>query len=215
MQTICCFKHEMDHITHLLRFWCQYLDIFAVGRVPYRRGRRGGLAVKLKLYLAQQRESRPFQGLRGKGLACDYFIRWRSLDVVRNWNITLTPSADALFPAYGSPRVHRGGVCLNHLRAFFRARQSEVSSEDPPRLRMALLNARSVVNKTVIINDFFSSRELDLLFITESWITTGDLSPFSELLPPKCLFFNSPRKSGRGEAWSLFLKTHFLAGQLW
>ncbi len=69
---------------------------------------------------------------------------------------------------------------------------------------MALLNARSEVNKTVIINDFFSSQELGLLFIKESWITTGDLSPFSERLPPKCLFFNLPRKSGRGEAWSLF-----------
>lgn len=127
----------------------------------------------------------PFQGLHGKGLASDYFIRWCSLDPVRNWNITLTLSADALFPAYGSPRVHRGWVCLNHLCAFSQARQSEVSSES----RMALLNARSVVNKTVIINDFFSLRELDLLFITESWITTGDLSPFSELLTPKCFFF--------------------------
>lgn len=127
----------------------------------------------------------PIQGLHGKGLASDYFIRWCSLDPVRNWNITLTLSADALFPAYGSPRVHRGWVCLNRLRAFSQARQSEVSSES----RMALLNARSVVNKTVIINDFFSLRELDLLFITESWITTGDLSPFSELLTPKCFFF--------------------------
>ncbi len=73
-----------------------------------------------------------------------------------------------------------------------------MSSEDLPRLRMALLNARSVVNKTVIINNFFSLRELYLLFITESWCTTRELSTFSELLPPKCLFFNLPRKSGCG-----------------
>ncbi len=104
-------------------------------------------------------------------MAGDYFIRRCSLDLVRNWNITLRMSADT--PAYGSPRVHRGGVCLNHLRAFSRARQSEVSSEDLPRLRMSLLNARSVVNNTIIINNFFSSRELDLLFITECYFDDG------------------------------------------
>ncbi len=70
--------------------------------------------------------------------------------------------------------------------------------EYTPRLRMALINARSVVNKTFIINDFFSARHLDFLFLTETWLTTGDLSSFSKLLPSNCLFFNSPRTTGRG-----------------
>lgn len=86
---------------------------------------------------------------------------------------------------------------MSHLRTLPRAGKSEVLSERTPRFRMVLLNARSVVNKTVILNDFFTSRQLDFLFITESWITNGDLSPFSELLNSSCLFLNSPRKVGR------------------
>lgn len=69
-----------------------------------RRGCRGGLAVKLKHFLQQQRESRSFQALHhGKGLAGDFFIRSRSLDPVQNWNIPLTLAVDAVLPVYGSP----------------------------------------------------------------------------------------------------------------
>ncbi len=63
---------------------------------------------------------------------------------------------------------------------------------------MALINAHSVVNKTFLLNYFYSSHNLDFLFITESWIKVGDLTPFSDLIPADCTFFNSPRLSGRG-----------------
>ncbi len=39
---------------------------------------------------------------------------------------------------------------------------------------------------------------MDFLFLTETWLCPGDLSPFSEILPSKCLFFNSPRTTGWG-----------------
>ncbi len=35
---------------------------------------------------------------------------------------------------------------------------------------MALVNSRSVVNKTFILNDLFTSQRLDFLFLTETWI---------------------------------------------
>lgn len=55
-----------------------------------------------------------------------------------------------------------------------------------------------MVNKTFLLNDFFTSHALDILFITETWIKPGELSPFTELVPHDCNFFNSPRLSGRG-----------------
>ena len=37
-------------------------------------------------------------------------------------------------------------------------------------LRSALINARLIKNKATEINDFITSKELDLIFITETWL---------------------------------------------
>ncbi len=44
------------------------------------------------------------------------------------------------------------------------------------------------------------------MFITETWIKVGDLSPFSDLVPAGCTFFNLPRSSGRGGGLAVILK---------
>ncbi len=49
------------------------------------------------------------------------------------------------------------------------------------------------MNKTFLLNDFYSSHNLDFMFITESWIKVGDLTPFADLIPSDCTFFNFPR----------------------
>ncbi len=49
-------------------------------------------------------------------------------------------------------------------------------------LSAALVNARSVANKTFILHDLLQSHNLDILFITESWLTVGYLSPISEIV---------------------------------
>lgn len=59
-----------------------------------------------------------------------------------------------------------------------------------------LVNSRSVVNETFILNDFFTSQ--CFFFFTENWLNVGDLSPFTELVPPDCDLFSSPRTTGRG-----------------
>lgn len=58
-----------------------------------------------------------------------------------------------------------------------------------PLTRMALVNVRSLVNKTFVLNDFFSATSLDALFLTETWIRPGESLPFSERLPSDCVFF--------------------------
>ncbi len=64
--------------------------------------------------------------------------------------------------------------------------------------RMSLLNVRSLLNKTFILRDVFTHNNLDILFMTETSIKDRDLSPFNELVPVDCSFFNTPRISGHG-----------------
>lgn len=49
-------------------------------------------------------------------------------------------------------------------------------------LRLALIDARSLANKTFLLNDFFTSHELDFMFLTETWLKAGEVISFSELL---------------------------------
>lgn len=57
---------------------------------------------------------------------------------------------------------------------------------DPAPIKMGLVNARSVMNKTFISKDFFISHGLDFLCMNETWMSPGESSAFSELLPPDC-----------------------------
>ncbi|KAL6455414.1 hypothetical protein MHYP_G00361580 [Metynnis hypsauchen] len=79
---------------------------------------------------------------------------------------------------------------------------------------MALVNARSLANKTFILKDFFMSRGLDFLCVTETWMTVGESSAFCELFPPDCTYFNSPRTSGRGGGTATVYKERFKCKQV-
>lgn len=92
---------------------------------------------------------------------------------------SLVPSRDL------SPRIRRCGVNTFNLRPLNRSTQPEKGAS---LLKVALINAQSVVNKTFLLNDFFTSHALDILFITETWIKPGELSPFTELVPQDCNF---------------------------
>lgn len=109
---------------------------------------------------------------------------------------------------HGSPYL--GGVNLLNLRPLRRASKT---AEKPPHIRMALVNARSLANKTFILNDFFCSHRLDFLCITETWLN-DEPSPFSELVPPNCGFFNSPRTTGRGGGLATVFNNKFYCRQL-
>lgn len=59
-----------------------------------------------------------------------------------------------------------------------------------------LVNARSIQIKTFILEDLFSSQELDFLFVTETWLNVGESIAFTELLPTDCYHFNSLQRLG-------------------
>ncbi len=74
---------------------------------------------------------------------------------------------------------------------------------------MALINARSLANKSFILNDLFLFHELDFLFVTETWLNVGETTPLSELSPPGCSFFSTPRSFGRGGGLTVVFKDRF------
>lgn len=158
-----------------------------------RRGKRGGVVVKLKILLwASSKLSTRLDRLTRECDSNRSYV-WRSSLDAYAWNIPILPNMGYQRHLHLSPCL--SGVSVHFLRPLRRAWRQ---MEDPVQIKMALINARSVVNKTFILRDFFTARSLDFLFITETCLSNGDLTPFSELLPPKCKYFKSPRsvKSG-------------------
>lgn len=51
--------------------------------------------------------------------------------------------------------------------------------------KFALFNARSLSNRSFILNDLITSHNLDFLILTEKWLKTGDCCHLIELCPPE------------------------------
>uniref|UniRef100_A0A8C2BTF1 Reverse transcriptase domain-containing protein n=1 Tax=Cyprinus carpio TaxID=7962 RepID=A0A8C2BTF1_CYPCA len=172
-----------------------------------KRGNRGGYIVKLKAHLWAGSLSDPSHESHYGGSTT-----WRLLDVASWWLCHVLPLHPSPVSGSGLHRIglgsQRRGVTHRNLRALERASSSPVIISPP---KMALLNARSLVNKTFLLNDFYLAHNLDFMFIMESWIKVGDLTPFSDLIPDDCTFFNSPRPSGRGGGIATILKNSLSA----
>lgn len=73
-------------------------------------------------------------------------------------------------------RHRNGGVNVSNLRSLKQDKCMDFSQVDNTiSVKMALINARSMVNKTFILNDYCSSNNLDFLFVTETWLDALDL----------------------------------------
>uniref|UniRef100_A0A672ZSA2 Reverse transcriptase domain-containing protein n=1 Tax=Sphaeramia orbicularis TaxID=375764 RepID=A0A672ZSA2_9TELE len=65
-------------------------------------------------------------------------------------------------------------------------------------IRFGLLNARSIANKSFSLNELFTNRNLDALFLTETWQRDGEFIHLNELCPPGCSAVGQPRPCRRG-----------------
>ncbi|CAJ1061240.1 RNA-directed DNA polymerase from mobile element jockey [Xyrichtys novacula] len=177
-----------------------------------RRGKRSGQQVKVKSLLARS----SVVSLRRNGVGSGLFPHLRSLHPVDSWLVPVVGSDGMVRPRGPcSPRPRRRGVNPRHLRALCRAPRSADASDVPISARFGLVNARSLANKTFILKDFFMSRGLDFLCVTETWLSTGESSPLIELCPPDCCYFNSPRSSGRkGGGIAVIFKSDFKCRQI-
>ena len=176
-----------------------------------RRGKRSGYLVRLKAG-----STHPPGGVRsGYGSIPRPSIVLRPLDPVGSWLVPVVGSEGVFQPRGNcSPRARWRGVNPGNLRPLCRApRAADVADPLPPS-RLGLVNARSVANKSLILKDFFISRGLDFLFITETWLNVGESSALIELLPIDCCYLNSPRTSGRGGGIAIVYKSGYKCKQL-
>uniref|UniRef100_A0A3B3HT18 Reverse transcriptase domain-containing protein n=1 Tax=Oryzias latipes TaxID=8090 RepID=A0A3B3HT18_ORYLA len=151
-----------------------------------RRGRRSGLLVKLK-------------AVRCTDPVAPCLVSLVGVDVeLRGRRPTL-------------PYLRKRGRGLHNLRQLPRALPMKGT---PIPARMALVNARSLANKTFILKDFFVTHRLDFLYVTETWISGDDSSAFTELLPPDCSYLSAPRSSGRGGGVATVYRTSYNCKQV-
>ncbi len=121
---------------------------------------------------------------------------YKTHDELHYWTICNLPhdSIESLVKSRMAIQRKRG-INYDNLRLLHRDPER---TKDALQFSMALTNARSLVNKTFIINDLFVSRGLNMLCVPETWLSEGDFSPLSELLPNDCSYINSPRSRCRG-----------------
>lgn len=161
-----------------------------------KRGKRGGIIVKLKQARGGRdlgAEIRLCAGLAVTGGHNRRIDRRFTKDRC-GWIQQILPKGPAVRRT-GWSRVCTRGIDLQNLRSIHCERQLiKVDTS----FHMALLNVRSVGNKTFMVNDFIRNNKLDFLFLSETWLKVGDLTPMTELLPQGYAYFNSPRLTGRG-----------------
>ncbi len=59
-----------------------------------------------------------------------------------------------------------------------------------------------------------TARDLDFVFITETWLNTGNTYVLGEAVPNNFTVFNSPRQIGRGGGLVSIFKDNFICTQL-
>ena len=58
-------------------------------------------------------------------------------------------------------------------------------------IKLALLNIRSLANKSFLVNDIIISYNLDFMFLTETWLTEDcNAIVLNETAPEKCDYMN-------------------------
>ncbi|KAJ8390496.1 hypothetical protein AAFF_G00102930 [Aldrovandia affinis] len=164
------------------QFWASHCGSHRKKRLR-RRGKRAGALVKLR-YLARSCSISPssfplhlFDD--GSDQRSCYFHqhsmepRYASLRPV--WPVRdELPQAALNIPA--RLRVKRGGAVLHNLRPLAwmpppSDHEATAVVPTPVEVKMALINANHISNKTFVLNDFATKNGLHFLMVTETWVT--------------------------------------------
>lgn len=134
------------------------------------------------------------------------------LDVKYSVLLVLDPSCQEATSGFKiiQRRSKKRGINSDHLRSLGYVPLSHRT--DAPvdlSVKMALLNIRSITNKTFLINDLISLQGLDFLFMTETWLKEGDRDFLIEASPLDFLSLNSPRTGGRGGGVATIFRSCF------
>ena len=77
-------------------------------------------------------------------------------------------------------------------------------------LRLGTVNARSIWDKAPALSDLVASKSIDLLGITETWLTTKETpADLADMTPEGFSFFHKPRTQRRGGGVGLFVSSAY------
>ncbi len=79
----------------------------------------------------------------------------------------------------------------------------------PRRHNCALLNTRSLNGKGTLLSDIMIERNLDLLFLTETWQMPDDFIELNLLTPPGYSYLTKPPLTGRGGGLAVVFKNNY------
>ena len=66
-------------------------------------------------------------------------------------------------------------------------------------MRFATTNLRSVRQKSAALSDLISSKKIDVITMTDTWLSSCDTAAcLDDIYPPGFSLFHCPRPSGRG-----------------
>lgn len=74
---------------------------------------------------------------------------------------------------------------------------------------MALLNVRSLTNKSFIVNDLISTHNLDITLLTETWLDRNGTVALIETAPPNFKFLQTTRTEKRGSGIAAVLSDSY------
>lgn len=94
------------------------------------------------------------------------------------------------------PEHKNRGINFENLR--HPSRLSASASTSNQNFNIAHLNARSITNKTSLINDLILDKKWNLFCISETWQQPGECIHLNMLTPPGYCYISKPRLVGRG-----------------
>ncbi|KAF7689991.1 hypothetical protein HF521_011795 [Silurus meridionalis] len=137
----------------------EHLNVALSRKRRRRRGRRGGLHARLRTHLDSPSPRHKDQLGFGNARRSRECYRWLRL-VGFNTGVP--------FQCPRHVETSTRGCVQENLRPIPRVTSSPVNSST---LRVALCNTRSINNKTFVLNDVIYSHNLDLFFLTKTWLT--------------------------------------------
>ena len=105
------------------------------------------------------------------------------------------------------------GPNLNNLVSI---KRHPLNSSSANSLNFCLLNARSIINKTLQIKDFVVDKNIDILALTETWLKPDDRSDYTirDISPTGYAFVHTPRPNGNGGGVGLLYRKNLKMEQI-